>query len=656
MKHVTCHLSLVTLLLVLGVWTASAQPSPTPPNTGGSTNVAFATNSTYAATATNGPNGGKLLTGNAVYSTPPVAANGTFFEPKTPSGDQWGSMMLPEVWVYFEPWNAGNVATNVDSEHTITNYYNWMGTNGYTTNLLNQGYRLAMQLDIGWDYRMTTNNIPGTSYWMTNCGPFTWDTNEFPDGIPWLNNYIQTNGGWWGLNLCVYSSTNRLADNPGATGLASYANGSNPLYYTNGIGSGTTNGPIYIDAYGFKYVEWVPAELVNQVATEFGWWGIKEITINDCGEQSYPNAIADSEMAWTDAFKHIYTPQGFNQSQGASYFNMNLGVISYSATNIIDRARPYFLTNRMEYIPYETLATAGDGTFDKYVYGDWLKAFHNAVNYENYASPNYVRDWVNYYSKSYPSAKHAYEGARVVGPNNSSTYDMAFYAMIHGIVVIQGQNTNAFNGGVNSQYIALNNSAWGAVWLDPAQNLPVLGHDWTAGTGCMLYERLQNGDTAIVVADEGTNGWMPTITWNMIGLNTNDTYKVTKAFSYGESGNDVWPTTNSVGLNLSGTTNLTLYGTSSALLVLHQVLQTNINVSYLSAYTATNTLVVSSSGVTNTTLDTYLVSITAGTSMAVKDQNGNQYYTPVINSAFPLKPNQRFTGTAVTGTAMILNR
>ena len=154
---------------------------------------------------------------------------------------------------------------------------------------------------------------------------------------------------------------------------------------------------------------------------------------------------------------------------------------------------------------------------------------------------------------------------------------------------------------------------------------------------------------AVLVSDEGTNGWMPTITWDMLGLNTNDTYKVSKAFSYGESGNDVWPTTNAIGLNLTGTTNLTLYGVSSALLVLHQIAP-------LPTYTATNTLAVSASGVTNNTTDTYLVSVTAGTSMAIKDTNGNQYYTPIINSAFPLKPNQRFTGTAVTATALIMNR
>ena len=71
---------------------------------------------------------------------------------------------------------------------------------------------------------------------------------------------------------------------------------------------------------------------------------------------------------------------------------------------------------------------------------------------------------------------------------------------------------------------------------------------------------------------------------------------------------------------------------------------------------ATNTLTVLASGVTNNTTDTYSVSVTAGTSMSVADGNGTAFLTPVINSSFPLKPNWRFTGTAVTGTAVILNR
>jgi hypothetical protein len=71
---------------------------------------------------------------------------------------------------------------------------------------------------------------------------------------------------------------------------------------------------------------------------------------------------------------------------------------------------------------------------------------------------------------------------------------------------------------------------------------------------------------------------------------------------------------------------------------------------------ATNTLAITSTGVTNNTGDTYLVSVTAGTGLSVADGNGTAFRVPVINSTFPLKPAWRFTGTAVTATAVIINR
>lgn len=63
---------------------------------------------------------------------------------------------------------------------------------------------------------------------------------------------------------------------------------------------------------------------------------------------------------------------------------------------------------------------------------------------------------------------------------------------------------------------------------------------------------------------------------------------------------------------------------------------------------ATNTLTVSSTGITNNTAFNYLLTITAGTGLAMKDGNGNQFATPVLGDTIPFKPGWRFTGTAVT--------
>jgi len=70
------------------------------------------------------------------------------------------------------------------------------------------------------------------------------------------------------------------------------------------------------------------------------------------------------------------------------------------------------------------------------------------------------------------------------------------------------------------------------------------------------------------------------------------------------------------------------------------------------ASSSTNTLAVTSTGLTNNTTNDFLISITAGTAMSLKDQSGNQFLVPVLGSAYGLKPGWRFTGTAVTGTAL----
>lgn len=66
----------------------------------------------------------------------------------------------------------------------------------------------------------------------------------------------------------------------------------------------------------------------------------------------------------------------------------------------------------------------------------------------------------------------------------------------------------------------------------------------------------------------------------------------------------------------------------------------------------TNTLTVTATGLTNNTTVDYLIAITAGTGLVLKDQNGTQFLTPVLNASYPLKPGWKLTGTLVTGTAI----
>lgn len=80
---------------------------------------------------------------------------------------------------------------------------------------------------------------------------------------------------------------------------------------------------------------------------------------------------------------------------------------------------------------------------------------------------------------------------------------------------------------------------------------------------------------------------------------------------------------------------------------------TNIPASSIVQSILTNTVVLSAAtGWTNngTTASpsNYLCCCTAGTAMALKDVNGNQFAVPVLSSSFPMKNGYRLTGTAIT--------
>jgi len=99
-------------------------------------------------------------------------------------------------------------------------------------------------------------------------------------------------------------------------------------------------------------------------------------------------------------------------------------------------------------------------------------------------------------------------------------------------------------------------------------------------------------------------------------------------------------TTNGIASFVSETdTNLTVTGTIS-------------NPGLVALVNSTNTIVVTASGVTNNTSSIYYqISITAGSAMSVKDENGNAYLTPIVGDVVWLGPQKRFTGTAVTAIA-----
>lgn len=53
----------------------------------------------------------------------------------------------------------------------------------------------------------------------------------------------------------------------------------------------------------------------------------------------------------------------------------------------------------------------------------------------------------------------------------------------------------------------------------------------------------------------------------------------------------------------------------------------------------------------------YLLSITAGVSLVLKDANGTTFLTPLVNSSVPFKPGWQFTAaSAAAGVCVIMSR
>lgn len=88
-------------------------------------------------------------------------------------------------------------------------------------------------------------------------------------------------------------------------------------------------------------------------------------------------------------------------------------------------------------------------------------------------------------------------------------------------------------------------------------------------------------------------------------------------------------------------------------LYLDDIFVPQVHASTITLSSSTNMLPVGTTGLTNNTVFHYLLSITAGTAMTLKDQNGTTFVVPTTNSTYLLKPGFRFSGTSITATAQV---
>jgi len=460
-----------------------------------------------------------LGTNNAFFMS------GAFVNQQNPSGDCWGNYKLPAVRFVFSPYPqvASGVATDNETTMLATLSFilntNILG-NGESilTAITNTGTQVEFFSDIGWDGRRNFN----PAYQMTNAGSLTTDSALFPHGFPWMVNVLASNGIAFGAGIYA---VNQFVPS-GASGLCCAFSGSlsTILPYTNGVGSGF----IYTNN-NYKVVEISTAEHIAQDITQLEWWGLHVIVHNDFEHD--PDDIYAIERLAADALQKATLLAGFNPVLGDKYglkSNFDFSQTNNPGWAAALNGRSYYVlfTNPAAYFPYEAMGS------DMNVYGNMTRKFHNGVTYENYNVPVNGRQLINFFFHDFPGALFANQGAYVMsGEAQAASANFAIWGMISAVRGIDCVQTNYIMNCVP----ALTNAAFNAVINDPLQALPKLVSDFGVGQGTVWMKQLFNGDVALMVNSEAaTNGWCPRVTWDMLGLNTNDYYTVIPIYGWSD--------------------------------------------------------------------------------------------------------------------------
>ena len=138
--------------------------------------------------------------GPSSFYIPWVAGSGAnLSELPQPGFSIWKNVPLPMI-ILSTGGGSSTGSNNVLSctENNITNglIQNWK-TNGLITAFSNAGVRVAIQTDTGWLH--PTRELNSGS---ANFRNLKWDTNRFPDGIPFVANYAHTNNFEFWIDAC----------------------------------------------------------------------------------------------------------------------------------------------------------------------------------------------------------------------------------------------------------------------------------------------------------------------------------------------------------------------------------------------------------------------------------------------------------------------
>ncbi len=93
----------------------------------------------------------------------------------------WRTLPTPPMMI--TTYGINNLSVGGPTEQTVTNIIRVYKTNGVLAAWQAVGIKPWIHLDVGWIF--TTRDVNGLIWWRTN---------QFPNGLPWLKNYANTNG------------------------------------------------------------------------------------------------------------------------------------------------------------------------------------------------------------------------------------------------------------------------------------------------------------------------------------------------------------------------------------------------------------------------------------------------------------------------------
>ena len=482
--------------------------------------------------------GGTNLYVNPTNAYYPSTVN--YWSTPTPQiGNQmWGAMRNPAICVYVAPYQRNGVPSGqaFDNESNVVAYCNFMVTNNYVAAIKAAGVELLFVFDIGWDGRRNFN----PAYIATNAmGTLYWDSNNFPDGMPWLVNKLSTNG--IGTILGIYGTAAYNPLSPTVSGMACAWTGATPQTYTNGIG-----GQFVFTNGNYHACEIMLPETIESDVQELRFWGLRGFIINDLSPDN-GNYLAQlhRDQLVAKACSQFSVMPGWNQSAGVTYFNQNLSTLGWGGTNGFIPTNWWtwannrqvavtsqFFTNSFAYFPYSTKGA------DFRCFGDETRQFKSGINYENWSAPLSVDTFVTNYLKDFSSLEPVWKGGRPLGQLSTAPNNMPF-ALICSHMIMTDPSSDHISG-LNNNFAALTNAALLAIMTDPLQEQPQLPQQTFGTQAEAMRRKLLNGSTLLYMQYNGsTNTYHTNINFAQIGLSSNTVYKVSVAASYGEYG--TWP-------------------------------------------------------------------------------------------------------------------